>query len=276
MSENFVSLKSAAEAKIAGISKATYFNVDPDKIEIEPGFNRPIDRENVEQFKTAIENGATIPPIFVKVEAGRIIMRDGEHRLIAVKELRANGMEIPTMSAIQFRGNDADGIAHLITSAQGKGLSPLDAGLQYMKLTRLQWTVKMIADRIGRSTTHVEQCLALAESGSDVQAHIRAGDVSSTTAGKIVKEHGSNAGTVIKDALAAGAAKDKTKVTPKMAAPKEKQKPKEVQKLLALLDRCRPYVLKVMDDPEARTVAISTASQLKDDIDAASVEGGAK
>ncbi len=34
-----VSLKQLAEGKAEGIQKATYFKVDPDVVEFEPGFN---------------------------------------------------------------------------------------------------------------------------------------------------------------------------------------------------------------------------------------------
>jgi len=223
---SFVSLKGAAEGKLFGdgVTKATSFNVKPEHIVIKPGFNRPIDRANVDQFKAAIRGGATIPPIYVSVEDSAIVMVDGEHRILAVRELIAEGMDIPSMAAIQFRGNDADKIAHLITSAQGKALSPLDAGIQYLKLLRLNWSVAQIAARIGKSDTHISTCLALAESNSDVHEHVRNGDVSGSTAAKIVKEHGSKAGAVIKEKLAT--AKDagkKARVTPK-AAQAEKTK----------------------------------------------------
>lgn len=223
-SPDFVSLKVAAEKKVhgEGVTKATSFNVDPALVVVEPGFNRPISRENVEQFKTAIRAGATIPPIYVSVDAGRIVMTDGEHRLIAVRELIAEGMAIPSMAAIQFRGNDADRIAHLLTSAQGKPLTPLESGLQYLKLLRLQWDVKQIADRIGRSTTHVNECILLAESNTDVQEHVRNGDVSGSTAAKIVRKHGSGAGAVIKGKLTEAKAAGKKRVTAGPVQPKAK------------------------------------------------------
>ncbi len=212
----FVSLKGAAEDKAnPAVAKETTFKVDPSVIEIQQGFNRPISREHVEQLKTSIRNGATIPPIFVRVEPGRIIMVDGEHRLIAVKELIAEGMEIPFMSAIQFRGSDADAIAHLLTSAQGHAITPLDQGIQYLKLLRLNWDVKMIAARTGKSVTHIENCLVLAESNTDVQQAVRAGEVASSLAVDLVKEHGSKAGAVIQSELVKAKASGKDKVTRK-------------------------------------------------------------
>jgi ParB-like chromosome segregation protein Spo0J len=215
MQQEFVSLKVAAEKKIHGddVAKATHFNVKPLLIKVREGFNRPISRENVEQFKTAIRAGATIPPIYVHVDAGLIELVDGEHRWIAVCELIAEGMDIPYMAAIQFRGSDADRIAHLLTSAQGQPLTPLDAGVQYLRLLRLQWPVKQIADRIGRSASHVEQCILLAESNTDVQQHVRNGDVSGTTAAKIVREHGGRAGAVIAGKLTEAKAAGKKRVT---------------------------------------------------------------
>lgn len=213
---HFVSLKAAAEDKaLEGVGKETSFKVDPRMVEIEPGFNRPINRDNVDQFKVAIRNGATIPPIYVRVEPGRIIMVDGEHRWIAVCELIAEGMAIPFMSAIQFRGDDADRIAHLITSSQGMGLSPLDAGAQYLKLIRLKWDVKMIAARTGKSTTHIENCLLLAESNTDVKDAVRAGEVASTLAVDLIKEHGTEAGAVIQKELVKAKASGRDKVTRK-------------------------------------------------------------
>lgn len=212
----FVSLKAAAEDKSNdAVGKETSFKIDPSVIEIEPGFNRPINRDNVEQFKTSIRNGATIPPIYVRVDSGHIIMVDGEHRLIAVKELIAEGMEIPYMSAIQFRGSDADRIAHLLTSAQGQPISPLDQGIQYLKLVRLKWDVKMIASRTGKSTTHVENALMLAESNTDVQEAVRNGEVASTTAIDIIREHGPQAGAVIQKELRKAHASGRGRVTRK-------------------------------------------------------------
>lgn len=220
MIKPFVSLKTAAEAKGAGVSKETSFKVDPDKIEIEPGFNRPIDPEHVKELKAAIKSGASIPPIYVRVDAGRIVMVDGEHRMLAVKALRKEGMTIPCMTAIQFRGNDAERIAHLLTSARGRHLSPLEAGFQYLKLLKLNWLEQEIADRTGRSITHVMECLQLAEGDTSVHRAIKNKEISSTHALEMMKEHGSNAGKVIADKLKVAKSNGKKKVTTKVVLPK--------------------------------------------------------
>lgn len=215
--EPFVSLKVAAEKKIHGdgISKQTSFRVDPRLIEIEPGFNRPIDRANVEQFKSSIRDGAVIPDIFIRVDNGRIIMVDGEHRHIAVMELIAEGLEIESMSATQFRGGDDERIAHLITSSQGKGLSPLEAGVQYKKLVVLGWTLQRISARTGKEVATISQSIEIANSNSDVRAAVTKGEISSTLARKVVRKHGDGAGKVIADSLQTARLSGKSKVTEK-------------------------------------------------------------
>lgn len=211
-----VSLKVMAERKVAGIAKQTSFRVDPRLVEIEPGFNRPINRENVEQFKSSIRSGAIIPDIFVRVDNGRIIMVDGEHRHIAVMELIAEGVEIDSMSATQFRGGDDERIAHLITSSQGQGLTPLDAGVQYKKLRDVhKWTLKKIAERTGKTAATISHAIELAESNTDVRQAVSAGEISSTQARKVVRKHGDNAGKVIADSLNNARLSGKSKVTEK-------------------------------------------------------------
>lgn len=204
VSKPITALKTLAESKAldGAVSKVTIFRIRADEIEVEPGFNRPIERAHVDQFKKAIKEGAVIPPIQVRVDDSRIILVDGHHRHIAITELIAEGNPITGMDAIQFRGNDADRVIHLLTSAQGLALTPLDAGLQYQKLQRFGLTTAQIAARIGKSVSHVDNCLVLARGDSDVHAHIRANEVSSTTATQIVREHGTQAGQVIRQRLA--------------------------------------------------------------------------
>jgi len=215
--EQFVSLKVAAEKKIHGddIGKETAFKVAPHLIEVEDGFNRPISRERVESFKVSIRNEGIIPPIFVRVDVGRIIMVDGEHRLIAVRELIAEGMPIQHMSAIHFRGDDADAIAHKVATAHENGIEPLEQGRDYQKLMRLGWSEKKIAERVGYSVSHIKMCLSLQEANGDVKAHIQAGSISSTEAAKLLKQHGSKTGTVIDGLKVEAAAAGQKKVTAK-------------------------------------------------------------
>lgn len=230
MQQDFVSLKVAAERKIPGVSKETNFQVDPRLIEVEPGFNRPIDPDHVAQLKASIRDGAIIPPIAVRVDAGRIILVDGEHRWRAVMQLIDEGIEIVSMAAMQFRGNDVERVAHLLTSSQGKPLSPLEAGLQYRKLIGFGWDARRIAARVGKSVSHVDQCLLLANSNNDVQEAVKRGDVSASLAADTVRAHGERAGAVIAGKLTEAKAAGKKRVT--AAAMKPRASTKELLDLV--------------------------------------------
>lgn len=245
--EKFVSLKVAAEKKIHGeeVGKETAFKVAPHLIEVEPGFNRPINRERVESFKISMRNEAIIPPIFVRVDVGRIIMVDGEHRLIAAKELIAEGMEIPHLSAIHFRGDDGDAICHKISTSHENGIAPLEQGRDYQKLLRLGWDEKKIAGRVGLSVGHIKMCLSLQEANTDVKAHINDGTISGTEAAKLLKQHGSKTGAVIADLKKDAEAAGQKKVTAKIVAKKNGPRKAELVAATAVRDA----VLKLLDTP---------------------------
>jgi ParB-like chromosome segregation protein Spo0J len=219
MTDSFVSLKVAAEKKIHGdsVSKVTSFAVDPRLLEVEEGFNaRPLNAAHVAEMSLAWRNGAVFPPLEVRVEDGRIIVVDGHHRRASALDAIEKGADIKSVDVRQFRGNDADRVAHMISSASGLPLTPLQLGVQYRKLIGFNWTEKQIADRVGKSVQHVKDMIVLAEANSDVHQAINAGEVTGTTAVALVKKHGSKAGKVIQDGVAKAKASGKTKATPKM------------------------------------------------------------
>ena len=217
----FVSLKVAAEKKIHGddVSKVTSFAVAPHLLEIEEGFNaRPLNPDHVAEMSLAMRNGATFPPLEVRVDDGRIIIVDGHHRHAAALKAIAEGYEIKALDCRHFRGNDADRVAHMLNSASGLALTPLQLGIQYRKLIGFGWTDKQIADRRGKSVQHVKDMIQLAEANSDVHQAINAGQITGTAALKMVKQHGSKAGEVIRAGVEQAQAEGKTKVKPKALA----------------------------------------------------------
>ena len=209
------SLKAAAEDKNnPAVSKTSQFAVDPRVMEVEEGFNaRPLNADHVAEMSLALRNGATFPPLDVRVDDNRILIVDGHHRHAAALDAIAKGFEIKALDCRQFRGNDADRVAHMLNSASGLALTPLQLGVQYRKLIGFGWTEKQIADRRGKSTQHVKDMVLLAESNSDVHQAVNAGQISGTAALNIVKKHGSKAGAVIREGLEAAQASGKSKVT---------------------------------------------------------------
>jgi ParB-like chromosome segregation protein Spo0J len=214
------SLKAAAEDKSnPDVGKVTSFAVNPRILEIEEGFNaRPLNVEHVAEMTRALVNGAVFPPLEVRVEDNHVYIVDGHHRHAAALAAIEQGFDIKTLECRQFRGNNADRVAHMITSASGLALTPLQLGVQYKKLLGFGWTEKQIADRRGKSDQHVKDLIQLAEADTDVHQAVNAGQISSTEALKVVKQHGSKAGAVIQKGLEEAKASGKAKVTNKTLA----------------------------------------------------------
>jgi len=239
---NMASLKAAAEDKTnPGVSKVTSFAVDPRILAVEPGFNaRPLNADHVASLSLTLRNGAVFPPLEVRVEEGQIFIVDGHHRHAAALDAISKGSDIKAMDCRHFRGNDIERVAHMITSAGGLPLTPLQLGIQYRKLIGFGWDEKQIADRVGKTTVHVKDMITLAEANSDVHKAVNAGEVSGTTALEIVKEHGSKAGAVISEALQQARAEGKSKVTPALLAKQQSKKSLSDKQILAwLLDQAQ-------------------------------------
>lgn len=262
------SLKAAAEDKSnPAVSKTTQFDVDPRVMEIEEGFNaRPLDPDHVASMSLAMRSGATFPPLEVRVEDNRILIVDGHHRHAAALDAIAKGFEIKALACRQFRGNDADRVAHMLNSASGLALTPLQLGVQYRKLIGFGWSEKQIADRRGKSVQHVKDMILLAESNSDVHQAVNAGQISGTAALNIVKKHGSKAGAVIREGLEAAQASGKSKVTAGVIA-RRGGKASDKQLLAWLLANCTVEAFGVITDTRDFSITISVPASVGDTTD---------
>lgn len=215
---DMVSLKMMAESKVNGVNKVTHFKLDPSIIEVEQGFNlrfmTPARREYIDGIKKAWRAGAKFPPLAVRVEDGRILLVDGHNRLIAILELIAEGVEILSVEAFQFAGNDADRVAHMVgTGQQGLVLSQLEQGHGFRRLQNFGWPIKRIADHIGKSDTHVEKCVMLAEADTEIQQMIVREEVSADVVIDVLRRHRSRALEVLRGLLAKAQDAGSKKVT---------------------------------------------------------------
>jgi ParB/RepB/Spo0J family partition protein len=199
-----------ADGKLNTVSKETNFRIDPAKIEIEKGFNlRPIDREHVDSFKSSIKAGAEIPQMVVRVEAGKVILVDGHHRHVAYTELRTEGTPIESVAVRQTRANDAERVASILTSAQGKPLSPLEAGEGYKRLLAYGWDMSKIVSFVGKSATAIKNALMLIETDSSVQKAIKEKKVSSTQVLDTIKRSPGKVAKVVEEAIKVAETKGK-------------------------------------------------------------------
>ena len=187
----------------------------------EPGFNLRREGEDLEASIDALAahilDGGMVPPLEVRPRVGGgVFVVDGHRRrrayLKVADQLRdADGkLWIPV---VQFTGNDADRVARIITSAEGRALSQLEVADGYKRLTAYGWAPDQIAKKVGKTRQHVDQLLILANANSDVQQLVQAGTVSATTAIDTVRKHGEEAGAVLGAEVAKAGAAGKRKVT---------------------------------------------------------------
>ena len=182
-------------------------------IYIEEGFNvRDIDLEHVNEFKEAFIAGEYIPPLFVEVTERGVKVIDGHHRYLGALEAVKAGHEIARIECKDFTGSEADKIAFMITSSQGKPLSPTERAVAYHRLINQGFSIDEIAKKVKRSPSDVRHHLQLAECEPQIKAMVKAHEISSSDAIALQKEHGAFAPQIAQQALIEAKAQGKNKV----------------------------------------------------------------
>ncbi|WP_273457020.1 ParB/RepB/Spo0J family partition protein [Nevskia ramosa] len=203
------------------VKKADLYKVKLEDLLVEEGFNLRVKdqalEDHIESIKAAIIAGSFIPPLAVRAADGnKVLVVDGHCRREAYIRAKNEGHEIDQISCVDFKGNDADRVAAIITTASGKALSPLEMAVGVKRLRAFGKSPAEIAVMIAKTGTHVENLLLLADANSDVQKAVRDGSIAASTAIEMVRKHGEGAGGIIKSAVDKATSEGKKKVTPKM------------------------------------------------------------
>jgi ParB family chromosome partitioning protein len=211
------------------------YQVPVDQLYLEPGYNiRDADPAHVEYFAQCWESGQPIPALTVIPDADgkRIKILDGQHRYLGALLAIERGIPIARLECKDFTGDEADKIAFMVSSSQGKQLDPLERAKAYVRLKNFGWTNEEIARKVGRSVSDVQMHLSLGDVPDSIKQRINAGQVSYANAVAVVREHGDDAVKVIDDAVEEAKAQGKDKVTAKVLKAK---KIKPVDRLIQLL-----------------------------------------
>jgi len=193
-------------------TRKTYL-MSVDRLYVEPGYNvREIDQAHVEEFRDAYMAGEQVPALAVQVTEQGIKIIDGHHRYYGAKLAQEAGYDI-RLECKDFVGSEADRIAFMVTSSQGRALEPLERAAAYQRLINQGWEPAQIAKKVKRSITDVENHLALLTSGDELIALVKNKEVAATTAVALVREHGASAGRVAKTELEKAKATGKKKLT---------------------------------------------------------------
>lgn len=187
---------------------------------VEPGYNvRDIDQEHVNEFRDAFIAGEFIPPLVVKVTEIGIKVMDGHHRYYGALAATEAGHEVLRLECKDFVGSEADQIAFMVTSSQGKPLSALERGMAYRRLVNQGWTNAEIAKKVKRSSADIDLHLQLTECPDEIICMVKSGQVAPTTAVAMSKEHGADAGKFASEKLEKVKAEGRGKITKADAIP---------------------------------------------------------
>ena len=190
------------------------------EIYVEPGFNvRDIDPVHVDEFRDAFIAGEYIPPLAVQVTDKGVKIIDGHHRYYGALAAKEAGTEIPRLECKDFVGSDADRIAFMVTSSQGKPLTPLERAAAYQRLVNQGWESGEIAKKVKRSVADVDHHLQLLSCGDELINMVRTGEVAATTAVALSREHGPHASAVAVEQMGKAKAAGKSKLTRSAALP---------------------------------------------------------
>lgn len=212
----------AFERGNADVVKAEVFKVPLDRIRIKEGFNprnmaKPATQEKIAAIKEAYKAGRYVDPIKVHLPDGvdYVEITDGECRFTAAKladaELRAEGMPgLPNLTVIPFRGNDADRLTHAVNANEGERLTPVELAGAVKRLINMGFSRAEIARQLGKSLSWIDQLYALSNINHDVKLLVEAGRVSPEAAVAKCKQHGDEAGELLRKELEGGAVKKVT------------------------------------------------------------------
>ena len=203
-----------------GTSVNKTYVVPLSELYVEPGFNvREIDQDHVNEFRDAFIAGEYLPPLAVQVTEKGIKILDGHHRYYGALAATEAGHPIPRIECKDFVGSDADRIAFMVTSSQGKPLTPIERGSAYLRMINQGWEPAEIARKVKRSVSDVNLHLDLVRCGTELLDMVRSGEVAATTAVALSREHGPHATSVAVGQLDKAKAAGKKKITRADAIP---------------------------------------------------------
>lgn len=159
--------------KDAGIKKSVGFTAPLDKIYVEEGFNiRDLDEEHVASISESYAAGRKVPAIVVKVTEKGLKVIDGHHRYLAAVQAKLEDVNVD-----EFVGDALAETSFMITSSQGRNLTPLQRANAYQRMIKDGATKVDIHKQTGRSRTDIDRHLLLLEASTAVKKALADGKV---------------------------------------------------------------------------------------------------
>ena len=153
------------------VQKTYFVKLAACSLYVEEGYNlRDLDPEHVASIANAYEAGKYVPAVVVKPTPQGLKIVDGHHRFAAAQQANVEAVEVKN-----FMGDEADEVSFMITSSQGRNLTPIERAKGYQRLIGQGLTQKEIVKRTGRSASDVKNHLTLLTASTKVQKAVQEG-----------------------------------------------------------------------------------------------------
>lgn len=220
MSKEKTGLKSISEGS------SDIFKIDPRKLNIKPNWNSrdfadPANIQHINELALSISEVGVKEPLTVYWEDGKAWVSDGECRLRATMQainvLNTPIKTVPCKAEDRYADEGERQFSQRIRNS-GKPFTILEDAKLFKRLLDLGWQQNDIAKKAGISPARVSQILEYNSMPDGIKQNVLAGTVAPTVAMQAVKEHGTQAEKVLKDALTIAKDEGKTKVMGKHVA----------------------------------------------------------
>lgn len=180
-----------------GLKVNKAFMVPVDHIYLDTDQNvRDLDWDHINSLAASFEQGSPIKALVVQTTEKGFLVVDGQHTFEAAKIAGASRLECK-----EFSGSEAEKIAFMVASSQGKPLDPIQRANAYRRMTNLGMTKDEIAKSVGRSRADIDNHLVILDGGEDVISAVKNKDISASDARAAIKKHGNGAGVAIKEEI---------------------------------------------------------------------------
>lgn len=199
MSKNIVTQMRDAD----GVTRTNGYTVDPRLIVVEPGFNHrdynlQTNLDHVAEIKESIRQNGVQNPLWVRLDAGKIVLVAGECRLRAVMELLEEGVDIKSVPAIQKTGSPEKILLMSLTENTGKAPSQWEVGAGFQRLIDFGWSPAQIAKEMGQKESWVKHALELASADKETKDLLDQAAVTPSAAIYAIRHSGTGASLRLK------------------------------------------------------------------------------
>ena len=228
-------MRLADMAKEDGKGRRDVFWLNPDRLEIVPGFNLRGERKDLDDYvrwlADSIKEKGVLQPLTIrnpKTTGGLLQITDGECRLRAVALAKSEGADIKAVpvQVEEDHASEADRVLGMLLRNSILPLTPVEKSRGFKRLAAWGWSEKQMAKESGYSLSQVANFLRLSGLDPELTKAIEEGKISATEVVKEVQTQGKEqAKRNVKAAVEKAEASGKRKATRKDIPKPPKDKP---------------------------------------------------